>query len=313
VHLTCSLGASWSDAGAGDPGALLSQAETAMKAAKSRGPGGVAVYESDMGTLRLDRFEMEHALRQALERSELLLHYQPIVDLTTGRLVGLEALVRWQRPGVGLVPPAAFIPLAEETGLINPLGAWVLREAARQFERWSAQGIDVGSLELSVNVSVAQLADRRLEQHIDAALETMGPDRLRLEITESVLMDPGVVEVLQRIHDRGVTLAVDDFGTGYSSLSYLTRFPIDALKVDRAFVAGLEHRSVDRAVAAAVVGLARALELETVGEGVETPGQLAALRQLGCDRAQGYLFAAPLPPDELAVMLRTDARFGTSS
>jgi EAL domain-containing protein (putative c-di-GMP-specific phosphodiesterase class I) len=246
------------------------------------------------------RLETESALRRALDRGELLLHYQPEVDIVTGEVRGFEALVRWDHPARGLLAPSAFIPLAEETGLIVPIGEWVLREACTEATRWA--GISDEPLTLSVNLSARQLAQQDLVAMVRRAVAETGidPSTLCLEITESAVMESGSATTaqLRALKSLGVRLAIDDFGTGFSSLAHLRRFPVDVLKIDGTFVAGLGHEPQDASIAAAVISLAHALGLETVAEGIETDEQHTILRGLGCDLGQGYLFGHPAPAAE---------------
>jgi len=243
----------------------------------------------------------EHSLHRALERCELLLHYQPVVELGGGSTVGVEALIRWDHPDQGLVAPGRFIPVAEESGLIIPIGAWVLEEACQQLRHWQ-RGTDVGG-SVEVNLSARQIDDPGIVATIEEILERTGlpAGHLTLEITESALMRDAAAAliVLRALKGLGVLLAIDDFGTGYSSLSYLQRFPLDILKVDRMFVHELESDTGGREIVSAVVSLAHALGLEVVAEGVETEQQLEILRALECDYAQGFLFSRPVPAAEL--------------
>ena len=254
------------------------------------------------------RLKMETELRRALDRGELRLHYQPQVDLRSARIVGLEALVRWEHPERGLVPPGSFIPIAEETGLILPIGRWVLETACRQASIWRADA-EIGlDLVMAVNLSPRQFRHPRLVQDVGQVLAESGLDAsgLEVEITEGTAMGDAdaTVKTLEHLKAIGIRLAIDDFGTGYSSLGYLKRFPIDVLKVDRSFVAGLPANRGDAAIVRAVVGLTRALGLKAVAEGVETKEQLAELRGLGCDQGQGYLFGRPTATEVADVMLR---------
>jgi EAL domain-containing protein (putative c-di-GMP-specific phosphodiesterase class I) len=242
------------------------------------------------------RLETESALRRALERGELRLHYQPAVDLASGAITGFEALIRWEHPTRGLLAPGAFIPLAEETGLIVGIGEWVLHEACTEAARWSQP------LMLSVNLSARQLAQPDLVATVRRALAETGidPAGLCLEITESAVMESGAATTaqLRALKSLGVQLAIDDFGTGFSSLAHLRRFPVDMLKIDGTFVAGLGNEPQDASIAAAVISLAHALDLTTVAEGIETDEQLQILRRLGCDLGQGHLFARAAPAAE---------------
>ncbi len=291
---------------------ILRDADIAMYIAKARGPGRYAVFDPGMSTAAVVRLELEQDLRRALERGELRLRYQPKVELKTGRVAGFEALVRWEHPERGLVPAAEFIPLAEETGLIMPLGRWVLEEACEQARAWR-EGAGVQPVPLMcVNLSAAEFGHPTLTEDVAAILDrhALPPGSLELEITESVVMADAAAATttLQRLKNLGVGLAIDDFGTGYSSLAYLKRFPVDILKIDRAFVVGLGRDPRDTALVGAMVTLARALGLGVVAEGVETADQAARLRDLGCDLGQGYHFARPLPPDEAWALLGAGGR-----
>ncbi len=282
--------------------ALLRDADAAMYSAKERGRGRVELFDAEARIRAESRLVAEAALRRALERQEFVVLYQPIVSVGDGRIVGAEALVRWDVPGHDRVSPTDFIPLAEETGLIVPLGQWVLDEACDQLRRWKDAGLDLASL--SVNVSARQLSAGDFSAAVSHALRRndLSPSALSFEITESVLMEDVEfsIESLVGLKALGVRLAVDDFGTGYSSLAYLKRLPLDSLKVDRAFVDGLGTDPNDSAIVAAIVAMAGALGLSVTAEGVETERQRDELRLLGCRYAQGYLFARPLPADDFA-------------
>jgi diguanylate cyclase (GGDEF)-like protein/PAS domain S-box-containing protein len=299
TRLSSSIGIAIASPGDG-PESLLRDADAAMYRAKERGKGRWVLFDEEMRSSVLVRLETENALHHALERSELRIHYQPIMSLTSSRCIGAEALVRWEHPERGLVTPDDFIGLAEESGLIVPMGAWVLEEACRTVVRWHEQAGVSSPFSVSVNLSARQLAQTDVVQLVRSALETTGADpaMLGLEITESVLMGETSVETVAALKALGVKLSIDDFGTGYSSLGYLKRFPVDVVKVDRSFVDGLGIDPEDSAIVAAVVSLGHALGLEVVAEGVETERQLAELVRLGCDQAQGFWFAAAQPERE---------------
>ena len=283
---------------------VLRNADVAMYAAKRAGKGRVEAYESSMSADVRHRLELERALRRALERDELVLHYQPVIVLATGAVRGVEALVRWEHPDYGHLLPQQFIPLAEETGLITQVGNWVLREACRQLMAWRAAGLSP-DLRIAVNISSRELLhDRDIAADVRAVLAETGLDahHLVLEITESVLMQQttNALEKLKGLKALGVRLAIDDFGTGYSSLSYLKRFPIDVLKIAKPFIEDIEAGRDHAALASAIVGLTRTLHLSAVAEGIENAGQVNALLELGCEYGQGHHFAPAMPADELA-------------
>jgi Amt family ammonium transporter len=294
--ITASIGVAHVDSGA-LPEEVLRDADVAMYRAKQRGRARIEVFDSAIRERLLERLETEQALRRALRRNELVVHYQPIVRAADGRLIGVEALVRWQHPERGLVQPDGFISVAEETDLILPIGRWVLAEACTQLGVWQAASPDLAGIRVAVNLSARQFIDPDIVSIVADALQRAGipPSSLSLEITESVLMEEveATAETLQALKELGVNLSIDDFGTGYSSLSYLKRFPVDSLKIDRTFVDGLAVDAEDHAIVHAVVSLAHALGLEVVGEGVETREQLHELQRLGCDAVQGYLLGLP--------------------
>ncbi len=304
--ISASIGIAVGHPGHTTPGEMLREAEIAMVRAKSDPSRRYAVFEASMSDQTMDRIDMEDDLRRALERDELRVHYQPLVDLATDRIVGFEALVRWQHPVRGLVPPLAFISLAEETGLIVPLGCWVLETACRQAAKWRDARPNGPRLAMSVNLSSRQFVQADLVERVDAILAETGldPSTLELEITESVVMDQSEVGIrtLSRLRDMGVRLVLDDFGTGYSSLAYLKHLPLDTIKIDRTFVAGLDS-AVDRSIVEAVIALAHGLSISVVAEGIETEPQFEILRSMGCDIGQGYLFARPLPALEASRLL----------
>jgi diguanylate cyclase len=288
---------------------LIRDADAAMYRAKQAGGGRLMLFDDVTRQRALDRLHTEHALRQAIEREEFRVYFQPEVSVETGAIVGVEALVRWQHPDRGLLPPADFIALAEETGLIVPIGKWVLHEACGHARRWQLARADAPPLTVRVNVSARQLAGDKLVGTVAAALAETGLDaaNLCLEVTESVLIeDPeSSTETLVALKALGVQIAVDDFGTGYSSLEHLRRFPIDSVKIDRSFVRGLPESSEDVAIVGAVIELGHALNLSVVAEGVETSDQLGNLQNAGCDTAQGFLFSRPEHPDVIDALVLT--------
>jgi diguanylate cyclase (GGDEF)-like protein len=296
--ITTSIGIALSTTGQDRPDDLLRNADVAMYRAKAQGPARYTVFDATMSAQAIERLQLETELRQAVERQALEVYYQPTVDCTTGRIVGFEALVRWPHPQRGLLKPATFIPVAEETGLIRELGRWVLAEACRQARAWQAQYPEQ-PLTMSVNLSVKQFQQPGLAQEVAQVLRETGlPARsLVLEITESAAMQEVevAIDTLQELKVLGVMLAIDDFGTGYSSLAYLKRLPIDALKIDRSFVARLGQAWEDTAIVEAIIGVAKTLQLRVTGEGIETVEQLAQLRVLRCDLGQGYYVGMPLP------------------
>ncbi len=298
--VTASIGIAHGEPGI-DAEAMLRDSDAAMYRAKERGRSRIEIFDSAMRHRMLERLETERSLRAAMQNGELRLHYQPIVCLDDGRVVAAEALLRWYHPERGMVGPAEFIPVAEESGLILPLGRWVLGQSCTQLAAWRAAGRS--ALRVTVNLSARQFGDPDLVGVVAGALRASGlpGEALWLEITESVLMEEAeaTAETLRALKALGVHLSVDDFGTGYSSLSYLKRFPVDALKIDRSFVDGLARDPEDEAIVTAVVSLAQALNLEVVAEGVEEPAQLSKLHQLGCDAVQGYLFGPPREPEHL--------------
>jgi diguanylate cyclase (GGDEF)-like protein len=288
---------------------LLREADIALYRAKAAGRGRYTLFEPRMNHLPVEHLHLESELHRAIERSELRVHYQPIFALNDGRITGLEALVRWEHPDKGLIPPGHFIPLAEDTGLIVPIGKWVLEEACQQMRQWQLSFAGAEDMFVSVNVSARQLQDQRLLRDVEEALHNSGlyPGHLQLEITESVVMqEPEVTVVkLNALKGLGIKLAVDDFGTGYSSLAYLKRFPIDVLKVDRAFVGGLAQGGHDSAIVQTVVSLAKALGLHTTAEGIEERSQWTMLEKLGCDQGQGFVFSRPLKAFDIEALLAT--------
>ena len=311
VVITASIGISFVRGGGADPEELLRDADVAMYHAKERGRARVERFDQALRAQAQRRFDIERDLRIAIDEGQLAVHYQPIASMLTNRIVGVEALVRWNHPTRGAIPPVEFIPIAEETGLVLPLGAWVLEQACAQMARWQATVPGAHAMHLSVNLSGRQLGDPELVATIAEALRGSGLDSesLWLEITESVLMDDaaGAARTLAAVRALGVHLVIDDFGTGYSSLAYLKRFPVDVLKIDRSFVDGLGTDPESEAIVHAVIGLARSLNLSVVAEGVETTEQLAELRRLNCTMCQGYLIARPMPAEEVDFQIAVPA------
>jgi diguanylate cyclase (GGDEF)-like protein/PAS domain S-box-containing protein len=301
LTITVSIGVAVDGAPHSDFEQLLSDADVAMYVVKTGGRDAVQLFEASMHTQSREQFQMQAELREGLERAELWLLYQPEYDSEDGRLRGFEALVRWSNPKQGLIQPDRFIPIAESSGLIVPLGRWVLEEALRQMTAWDLAMGDARALSIAVNISTVQLNAPSLVNDVRRALQRSGidPARVVLEITESALIDssPRVVDVLNALKALGVSLAIDDFGTGYASISYLQRIPVDILKIDKTFVLGGEEDGNGRELLEAIVNIGKALALTTVAEGVERQSQLETITQIGCDLVQGYLLSKPLPPE----------------
>lgn len=305
-HVTVSIGISTFPADGSDSQSLLKAADVAMYRAKETGRNNYQYYLPSMNVHTLERLELESDLRQALERGEFFLHYQPKVEIASGLITGVEALLRWKHPLRGLVPPLDFIPLAEETGLIVPIGEWVLATACARTKSW--QGCGLPKLSVAVNLSARQFADTMLLAKLTRIIHASGldPSLLELEITESVVMSNGesAVSVLEKLKSIGVQIAIDDFGTGYSSLAYLKRFPIDILKVDRSFIRDIPADSGDMKITRAIIAMAHGLRLKVVAEGVETAEQMEFLGSQSCDAVQGYFLYRPLQEEELADVLK---------
>lgn len=283
------------------PETILRDADTALNRAKASGRDGYQVFDPKMHRSAVEALQLETDLQLALSRAEFSLHYQPIVSLLTGEVTGFEALLRWHHPQLGMISPAKFIPIAEATGLIVPIGRWVLREACHQLRRWQTQNFLPANASMSVNLSVKQFAQANLIEDIDQILADTGLNsrRLSLEITETAVMDntEAAIQLLQQIKDRHVNLSLDDFGAGHSSLSYLHKLPVNTLKVDRSFINRIDNGEEHLEIVQAIVSLARSLKMTVVAEGIETATQFAQLRDMGCDFGQGYFFAKPLPSD----------------
>ncbi|HEX2700670.1 MAG TPA: EAL domain-containing protein [Acidimicrobiales bacterium] len=312
IYVTASVGVAMSFDPDEDPRALVRDADAAMYEAKAQGRARCVVFDNPMRERAVARLEVENDLRRAIERGELRVHYQPNIKIDGLQMVGAEALVRWERPGRGLVPPSDFIGMAEETGLIVPLGRFVLDEACRQVAEWMKDGLVDESFVISVNLSPHQLCSTNVLDHVHGAITASGinPSQLCVEVTETALVDDsrGATETIRRIHGLGVRIAIDDFGTGYSALSYLHLLPVEILKIDRSFVGRLGPDPRDRAVITGLVDLAHALGLTVVAEGVETADQLADLSAMSCDVAQGYYFAKPQAPQAMRAVLRSAAQ-----
>ena len=299
--VTSSIGVSIYPDDGDDIDALLKNADIAMYQAKNAGRNSVRFYSGTMSLRSLERLELESSLHRALDRGEFDLHYQPKVSISTGKICGVEALIRWNHPEKGMVAPDSFIPLAEECGLITPIGEWVLKRACRQARLWQDRfGLDIS---IAVNLSSQQFLQSRVDEVVLQALfeASLKPRLLQLELTESILMHDmsETVPLLNKLKGMGIGLAMDDFGTGYSSLSYLKRLPIDAVKIDRTFVADLEQDRDDAAICTTIIAMAHALGLQVIAEGVETEGQLEFLQAQGCDQVQGYLISKPVTASEL--------------
>jgi diguanylate cyclase (GGDEF)-like protein/PAS domain S-box-containing protein len=307
LFITTSIGIVLSTPGQDSSDDLMRNADIAMYQAKAQGKARYEVFNSHLNAQAMARLRLEADLRRAIERGEFVIYYQPQIDLVTGQMQGLEALVRWEHSERGLIAPVEFIPVAEETGLIRPLGQWVLAEACRQVQEWSARYPSAVPAVLSVNLSAQQVNQPGFVDEVAGMLARTGfePRRLQLEITESVIMNdaPATLVTLRALKELGVQLAIDDFGTGYSSLSYLKRFPVDVLKIDRTFVTGLGYDAEDTAIVQAIITLANTLGLHVTAEGVESAAQLAQLQALGCQLGQGYYFAKPLSCERVGTLL----------
>jgi diguanylate cyclase (GGDEF)-like protein/PAS domain S-box-containing protein len=305
LHISTSIGVSLYPSDGTDAETLIRNADTAMYQAKESGRKSYRFFEPGMNLRVIERRNLEAGLRLALERQEFVLHYQPKLDIATGRIHGAEALIRWVHPLRGNVPPNAFISVAEESGLIVPLGKWVLHEACRQAKIWSDAGAKLQSI--AVNVSAIEFQNEHFMRDVFDTLEATGlaPETLELELTESVLMkrSGSAAAILKTLRAEGVRLAIDDFGTGYSSLSYLTRFPVDTLKIDQSFIRQITETPSETAIVKAVLSMAQSLNLRVVAEGVETRGELEFLQTHLCDEAQGYYFSRPLPAEQFEAFL----------
>jgi diguanylate cyclase (GGDEF)-like protein len=306
MTVTASIGITVHPDDSSDPGTLIKYADTAMYKAKQAGRDTFRFFTAQMNIDAVARLELETALRKAIENKEFVLFYQPKVHLNTGRIAGLEALLRWDRPGHGLVQPDKFIPVLEETGLIIQVGSWAISAVCEQIGRWMRTSI--GPIQVSVNVAGRQFIEGDLEGDVNTALvaHNIPASLLELELTESSLManTKRTIRILSSLTSRGVQTSIDDFGTGYSSLAYLRRFPINKLKIDIAFVRNMTTNSDDAAIARTIIHMAHSLKLDVIAEGVETAEQLAYLRRHRCDQIQGYYFSRPLAAADIQIMLR---------
>ena len=307
IRVTASIGIAFADDEGVDAEVLLRSADVAMYLAKDRGKNRHAVFEAHMHTSVFERLELKADLVRAIDDGQLRCHYQPIVSLQTGRITGVEALVRWEHPTRGRLTPDAFIPLAEDTGLIVPLGRWVMREACQQLRAWQLRLPARSTLSMSINLSVRQLMHEEIIRDVREAVDDAGldPSTVTLEITETTLMHDTEMtrERLAELRKIGVSLAVDDFGTGYSSLQYVQRFPIDIIKIDRSFVTGLGTNPGDGAVVQSMIELSQRLGVHTVAEGIDRPEQVTLLQSLGADLGQGYLFSKPVEASQISALL----------
>lgn len=289
---------------------LLKCSDMAMYRAKEAGRNGFQFYTPDMNARLAERVELEAALRGALERNEMMLYYQPKVELRQGRIIGAEALIRWRHPALGMISPADFIPLAEESGLILPIGTWVIETACRQIRAWQDEGIPV--VPVAVNLSARQFQHEKLSELVSGILSLNGIDAgyLELEITESAMMQnpERAVETLKELKKIGVGISLDDFGTGYSSLNYLKQFPIDTVKIDQSFIRNVADDPQDAAIVTAIIVLAHSLKIDAIAEGVETIEQLSFLCRHACDAMQGYLFSSPIPCEKFSALVLAEKR-----
>jgi diguanylate cyclase (GGDEF)-like protein len=310
VYLTTSIGISMFPFNGADCSVIMRNALAALYRAKKQGGNNYQFYAADMNSLALKRLKMEHSMRRGIENQEFITYYQPVVNLASGEVVGSEALVRWQHPELGLLPPARFIGLAEDTGLILDIGEFVMRAACASTRAWQDRGF--GRLQIAVNISARHFQQKNFLERLVEILDETGldPTCLGLELTETSIMEntKSAGKLLEQIRKLGVTVAIDDFGTGYSSLSYLKRLPIDTVKLDRSFVMGAATDPDDAALVMAIVTLAHNLRLRVIAEGVETDEQVTFLRLLGCDEAQGYLFGKPMPPEVFESLLAVDPK-----
>jgi EAL domain-containing protein (putative c-di-GMP-specific phosphodiesterase class I) len=302
IYLAVHIGIAIYPEDGNDVDTFIKNGEFAMNHARGQGQNSHQFFNKSLNIAAFHKLSMESGLRHAIQRNELVLHYQPKVDLRRNRVVGMEALVRWQHPELGLIPPAQFIPIAEESGLIGPIGDWVLATACRQLRAWQLAGMP--PLVVAVNVSAVQFRHKNFLVHVRKILDSTGlaAENLKLELTESTLMVniSDAMALLREIRALGVRISIDDFGTGYSSLSYLKKLPISELKIDQSFVRDIPHDEDDKVITSTIIALAKSLSLEVVAEGVENERQAAFLCQHTCDTAQGYFYSRPLPPEQFS-------------
>lgn len=307
-YISTSIGIAFYPEDGNDPRALMKSADTALYHAKEQNRNNYKFFTQRLNEDTEELIYIENGLRKALENDELVLHYQPQVDLTGGQVIGVEALLRWEHPDMGLVSPLKFIHVAEKRGLMVPIGEWVLKSACAQGRVWQEAGFP--RIRMAVNLSGCQLRDYRLVELVKNILEdtSFDPNLLELELTESILIEANdtTLQTLQKLHDMGICISIDDFGTGYSSLSYLQRLPIHKLKIAYPFVKSLPASPNDKAIVGAIVGMARSLQLRTIAEGVETAEQMETLKSMGCDEMQGFLFSPALAPEEATILLSED-------
>ncbi|RAT96710.1 bifunctional diguanylate cyclase/phosphodiesterase [Brevibacillus sp. Leaf182] len=305
-NVSCSIGIALYPQDGDNPEDLLKRADTALYTVKSRGKNGYDFFDPTMEAKSLERILMENEMRKAIEQEQFQIYYQPKIDIATSAMTGMEALVRWVHPELGIIPPNRFIPIAEETGMILALGEWILKQACKQNKIWHDQGY---TLKVSVNLSARQIYQKDLVEMIkDILRETnLSPDWLELEITESIFVKmEEATAVLQQIRDVGIQISIDDFGTGYSSFSYIKSLPVDTIKIDASFIRDIHHNQESQAIVKAIVTIAQSLNMNVIAEGIELDDQVAALKENGCDHGQGYLFSKPLPTDDFDQFLRQE-------
>ena len=308
IHLTCSMGISVFPGNGIDTDSLLKNAGMALYYAKRQGHNTYQFYDKDNTSVSLEKLKLESDLRHAMERNELALHYQPKIELFSGKIIGMEGLLRWKHPTLGMIPPVEFIPIAEETGLIHKLGEWVLETACSKLREW--ESTDHKNISIAINLSAVQFKQKDLLGRIREVLVKTGanPKLLELEITESTIMEDldSAAAIMRELHKEGIRISIDDFGTGYSSLNHLKRFPISTVKIDRSFVRDLTTDPDDAAIVGAIISMAHGMSLRIIAEGVETEQQLEYLRRLRCDEVQGFLYSRALPEDEIEELLEQD-------